>query len=205
MVKRILANILRIDAPVTPTHSDSVIESGVIGGVGVAVDLNVTGNAFQHLGNLVVCQVVYWMHFDAGALLALLVGHLTHISINFVDGQARPSLKIPAVLDLHRPLITCGKPYVLQCLAAVSAVTVVHQLPKLDGIVNAGIIHGHSSIHPAACGLGNRLGFAFVRFPNHKPNVSKGISAVAVMVVQGVTAELSCVWIYLVAVMAQTS
>ena len=140
------------------------------------------------------------MHLDARSLHTLLVGHLAHISINLVDGQARPCFKVPAVLDLHRPLIASRKTNILQCFAAVSAVAVVHQLPKLDGIVNAGIIHGYSSIHPAACGLGNRLWFAFVRFPNHKPNVSKGVSAVAVMVVQGVSAELSSVGVYLVAV-----
>ena len=144
------------------------------------------------------------MHLNAGSLLALLVGHLAHVGINFVDGQARPGLKVPAVLNLHRPLVTSCKPNILQGFAAVGAVAVVHQLPKLNGFVNAWVIHSQSSIHPGACGLGNWLGFALVRFPNHKPNVSEGISAVAVMVVQGVAAELPGVWVYLVTVMAQT-
>ena len=52
------------------------------------------GDALNHLGNLVVCQVVHRMHLDAGALHPLLIGHLTNVCVNLVDRQARAGFKV---------------------------------------------------------------------------------------------------------------
>ena len=52
LVKRIFADVIGHHAPVTPTHPHGVGKRGVVSGVGVAVDLNMPGDAFDHLGDL---------------------------------------------------------------------------------------------------------------------------------------------------------
>ena len=52
LFERIFADVIGYDTPITPTHPHGVSKRGVVSGVSVAVDLNVTGDAFDHLGDL---------------------------------------------------------------------------------------------------------------------------------------------------------
>ena len=47
-------------------------------------------NPLNYLRDLQIALVVNRVNLDAGALLALLVRYLPHISVNLVDGQAGP-------------------------------------------------------------------------------------------------------------------
>ena len=85
LVKRIFADVIGDDAPVTPTHSHGISKRGVVSGVGVAIDFNVTGNAFNHLGDLQIAFVVDGVNLDPGALLALLILDLAAICVDLVD------------------------------------------------------------------------------------------------------------------------
>ena len=68
-----------------------------------------TGDALNHLSDLVVGKVVDRVNLDAWALLALLVGHLSDVGIDLVDGQARAAFQIAAILNLNGPLVASGK------------------------------------------------------------------------------------------------
>ena len=140
LVKRILADVVRRDPPVAPAHLHSVLKRGVVGGVSVGIDFNVPSDALNDLCNLQVALVVSRMHLNARSLLALLVGHLTDVGINLVDGQARPRFKVTAVLNLHRPLVARGKLQVAQRLGSVLAVRFTHQAQKLDCFAYAGVV-----------------------------------------------------------------
>ena len=114
LVKRIFADVIGHDAPVTPTHPHGVSKRGVVSGVSVAVDFNVTGNAFDHLGDLQIAFVVDGVNLDAWALLALLILDLAAICVDLVDRQARAGFKVAAVLNLNWPLIARGKFQILK-------------------------------------------------------------------------------------------
>ena len=73
-----------------------------------------TGNAFDHLGNLQITFVVDGVNLDARALLALLILDLAAICVDLVDRQARAGFKVAAVLNLDRPLIARGKFQILK-------------------------------------------------------------------------------------------
>ena len=94
-------------------------------------------NALNNLGNLVISQVINRMNFDAGALLALLVGDLPNVGINFVDGQAWSGFNVAAVLNLNGPLVACGKFNIVKRLGSVIRVRFIDQTPKLNGFIDA--------------------------------------------------------------------
>ena len=95
------------------------------------------GDALKRLGDLGVRLGVGRMDFDPGPLLALLVRDLAHVSVDLVDGQARPGVKVAAVLNLHRPLVAGSKLQVIQRVGPVAGVGVARQAQELDRRVNA--------------------------------------------------------------------
>ena len=52
------------------------------------------GHAFDHLGDFVICQVVYWLHLNPGALHTLLVCHLADVGIDLINRQARAGFQV---------------------------------------------------------------------------------------------------------------
>ena len=98
LVETVLLYIVGCNAPITPTHPHGVVKSGVVGVVGVRVNLNVAANAFNDFGGLNVGLGVCRVNLDAWALLALLVGHLAAIPVQLVDCQDRARFEIAGVL-----------------------------------------------------------------------------------------------------------
>ena len=96
-------------------------------------------DALNDLGDLVVGKVVDGVNLDAWALLALLVGHLSDVGINLVNGQTRAAFQIAAVLNLNGPLVASGKLNVIQRLGSVCGVRIIDQAPELDRLVNLGV------------------------------------------------------------------
>ena len=137
LVERILANVIRDDAPVAPAHPHGVVKGVVIRRVGVAVLFNVPGDALQRLGDLDVGLGVGRVDFDPGSLLALLVGDLANVGVNLVDGQARPGVKVSAVLNLHRPLVAGSELQVIQRIGPVRGVGIARQTQEFDRRINA--------------------------------------------------------------------
>ena len=95
-----------------------------------------TGNALNHLGNLVISQVIHRVNFDAGTLHPLLICDLANVRINLVDGQTWTGFKVSGVLNLHRPLITSGKFNVIQGFGSICRVGIIDQAPELNRLVN---------------------------------------------------------------------
>ena len=106
LIKGFVANVVSCDPPIAKPTAHRIVECVVISMVSVWVNLNVPTDAGQNLSHFSVRLVVHAVDFDPWALLSLLVGHLAHISVNLIDGQAGSSLKITAVLYLYRPLVT---------------------------------------------------------------------------------------------------
>jgi hypothetical protein len=101
------------------------------------------------------------VHLDARSLLALLVGNLPDVSVDLFDSKARSGLKIPAVLDLGRPLIASGKLQVLERFHSVAGFGIAAQAQELDRFLNPWIVVKLAvhPIHPAfsnCCILGFR-------------------------------------------------
>ena len=109
MVERIFPHIVGDHSPVAPTHANGILKRRVVGRVGVGIDLNVTGNALDHLSNLQIAFVVDRMDLDPRPLLALLVGDLPNVRVQLVDRQTGTGFDVAAVLNLDRPLVAGGK------------------------------------------------------------------------------------------------
>ena len=62
-------------------------------------------DAGQDVSDLGVGRRVHAVGLHSGTGLALLVAHLANETIQLVDGQARPRLKVAGVLHLNRPLV----------------------------------------------------------------------------------------------------
>ena len=137
LVERVLAHVIRDDAPVAPAHPHGVVEGVVVRRVGVAVFLNVPGDALKRLRNLGVGLGVGRVNFDPGPLLALLVRDLAHIGIDLVDRQARPGIKVAAVLNLNRPLVAGSELQIVQRIGPVAGIGVARQAQELDRRVDA--------------------------------------------------------------------
>ena len=136
LIKGIFPCVTGIDSPIAPSHANGIVKCGVIGGISVGVHLDVAGNSLDHLGDLVVCQVIHRVNFDAGALLTLLVSHLPDIRINLVNGQAWAGFQVAAVLNLNRPLIASGKLNVVQGFCPIGRVGIINHAPELDRFID---------------------------------------------------------------------
>ena len=109
LVKTIFTNVVSFNPPIAKSTPDRIVKCVVISVVSIGLNLNVAANARQYLRNLGIGLIVHAVDFDTWPLLSLLVSDLTHISINLVNGQTRTCFKITAILNLHGPLIACGK------------------------------------------------------------------------------------------------
>ena len=140
LIKRVRRRVIGDDAPVAPAHAHGVLKRLVVRAIGIRIDLNVPADALNNLGSLFVCVAVARMHLDAGTLLALLVGDLTAISVQFIDRQARPGFQVTTVLYLNRPLIAAHKAQIVQRIRAIVRIGFVGQPEKVHCIGNAGIV-----------------------------------------------------------------
>ena len=113
LIEAVLVAVLCQDADVALAVGDLVLAGGVVGYVRVRVHLDVAHHAVQHLGDLNVGLIVDGDDLAAGAVLALLVRHLTDVLRQLVDGQARSRVD---GLALHR---ATGRQHVLRPLPLV--------------------------------------------------------------------------------------
>ena len=100
LVKRVRIAVLGQHANVAFTVGDLVVTGGVVGYVCVRDVLDMPHDAVKNLGNLQVCLVIHGDDFARGPVLPLVVGDLTNVLRQLVDGQTGAGID---GLPLHRP------------------------------------------------------------------------------------------------------
>ena len=86
-----------------------MVKSGIVGVVGVGIDLNVAAHSLNYVCGLYIRFVVCGVNLDAGTLLALLISNLAAVSVQLVNRQNRARFKIARVLQFNGPLVTIDK------------------------------------------------------------------------------------------------
>ena len=99
LIEAVLVAILRQQTDVALAIGDLVLAGRIVGHVGVGHILDMPHNAVQNLRNLDICLIVDRDDLARGAVLALLVRHLTDVLRELVDREARPRVDR---LPLHR-------------------------------------------------------------------------------------------------------
>ena len=100
LVKGVRITVLGQHANVAFTVSDLVVTGGVVGYVSVRDVLDMPHDAVKYLGYLQVSLVIHGDDFSRGPVLPLVVGDLTNVLRQLIDGQTGASID---GLPLHRP------------------------------------------------------------------------------------------------------
>ena len=86
-----------------------MVKTCIVSVVSVGIDFNVATHSFNYVCGFYVRFVVCGVNFDAGTLLALLIGDLAAVSVQLVNRQDRARFKVAGVLQFNGPLVTIDK------------------------------------------------------------------------------------------------